>query len=96
LNIISAHVSGGSWQLEDYTRTPVDSASRVASMTVEAVLEKTGPGGRPVTIRNTFSGSRTFLVGSNQSQIELRQREALEWIINDISQKIGQTMFSEF
>lgn len=92
-------ISGGSWQPSARNNDiPTDSASRVVFMSVEAVLQRPDPSGKPQPLvrRHLFSGRRNFLVSSNQAQVELRQREAFEWLISDLGQKIAQTMFSEF
>lgn len=99
MTIKSVSVSGGSWQRS--TRNddiPTDSASRVASITVESVLERPDPSGaaQPLIRRQLFSSRRTFLVSNDQAQVELRQSEAFEWLVSDLGQKIAQTMFSEF
>ncbi len=96
LDIVNVAVSGGSWEVEDDDDSPRNSASRVVSMTVEAVLERPGPEGEPAIRRQRFSGQRTFLVSESQAQVEMRQAEAFQWLVNDISQKISQSMFSEF
>jgi hypothetical protein len=90
-------VVGGSWLSDRNNDLPTDSASRVISLTVEAILERPGPAGGPVLVRRQlFESQRTFLVGSEQAQAELRQREAFQWLVADLGQKIVQTMFSEF
>lgn len=99
LTVAAVNISGGSWQQpereDDYL--PTDSASRVIYLTVEAVLERPNPdGGQPLVRRHLFNGQRTFLVGSDQAQVELRQRAAFQWLAADLGQKIAQTMFSEF
>ncbi len=46
--------------------------------------------------RQRFSGHRTFLVSDSQAQVEMRQAEAFQWLVSDLSQKISQSIFSEF
>lgn len=98
LAVKTVDVAGGSWQPTRNNDLPTDSASRVIYMTVEAVFERPDPagGGQPLVRRHLFNGQRTFLVGNDQSQVELRQREAFQWLAADLGQKIVQTMFSEF
>ncbi|MDR1044618.1 MAG: LPS assembly lipoprotein LptE [Candidatus Adiutrix sp.] len=97
MTIQSVTVTGGAWQSTFNDDQPTDSASRVAYLAVEAVLERPGPeAGQPLIRRHVFNGQRTFLVGSDQSQVDLRQSEALAWLVSDLGQKIAQTMFSEF
>lgn len=96
LNIISVTVTGGAWEVDEDEDSPRNSASRVVNMTVEAVLERPGAAGAPVVRRQRFSGQRTFLVSDSQAQVEMRQAEAFQWLVNDLSQKISQNMFSEF
>ena len=98
MTIQSVALSGGAWQSErNNDDLPTNSASRVATMTVEAVLERPNPkGDQPLIRRHVFQGQRTFLVTDDQPQVELQQNEALSWLISDLGQKIAQTMFSEF
>lgn len=97
MEIKSIDISGGAWNRERNNDIPTNSASRVIYLTVEAVLEKPNPqSGQPVVRRNIFSAQRNFLVNDDQAQVEVRQNEALQKVVSDISQKIAQTMFSEF
>ncbi|UQZ89207.1 hypothetical protein C4J81_08370 [Deltaproteobacteria bacterium Smac51] len=96
MEIVNVAVTGGAWQVDDDDDTPRHSASRVVNMTIEAVLERPGPDGQPIMRRQRFSGQRTFLVSESQAQVEMRQVEAFQWLVNDLGQKISQTMFSEF
>jgi hypothetical protein len=96
LDIVNVTVSGGAWEVEEGDDSPKNSASRVVYMTVEAVLEKPGQDGAPQMRRQRFFGQRTFLVSDSQAQVEMRQAEAFQWLVNDLGQKISQTMFSEF
>jgi len=97
MDIKTVAVSGGSWKSDRNDDLPTNSASRVVSMTVEAVLERPNPdGGQPLVRRHVFNGRRNFLVNDDQAQVELRQNEAFNWLISDLGQKIAQTMFSEF
>ena len=101
VTITSVAVSGGAWDITN-TNTDEDlytnSASRVVNISLEAVLERPNPvgGDAPLVRRHVFNGSRNFLVGSDQLQVELLQQEAFAWLVNDLGQKIAQTMFSEF
>lgn len=97
MEIKSIYVSGGAWKRDRNNDIPTNSASRVIYMTVEAVLERPNPDGeQPLIRRHVFNAQRNFLVNEDQAQVELRQNEAFQWLITDISQKIAQTMFSEF
>lgn len=99
LTIVSVVIGSGSWDVVATTSkdTPEASASRTASITVDASLVRPNPDGdAPVTKRSLFSSSRTYMVGSNPGQVEMQETEALDWIIDDISQKIGLVMFNEF
>lgn len=97
LEIKSVSISGGAWETKRNDDTPLTSASRVVYMSVEAILERPNPaGGEPLVRRNVFLSQRNFLVTSDQAQVELRQNEAFQWVVSDLSQKIAQTMFSEF
>ncbi len=98
LNISRVYISGGSWESLNAEGLPTSSASRVAVVQVQASLERPSAtaGGQPKVRRQGFSSQRNFLVGTSQTQSEQNQREAFNWIIEDLSQKIGQNMFSEF
>lgn len=96
LDIVNVTISGGAWEMDEGNDRPRNSASRVVNITVEAVLERPGVGGVPQMRRQRFSGQRTFLVSDSQAQVEMRQAEAFQWLVNDLGQKISQTMFSEF
>lgn len=97
LTIKHVSISGGAWETRRGDNVPVSSASRVLNVAVEAVLERPNPrGGAPLVRRNTFMSNRTFLVTSEQAQLELQENEAFKWVVSDLGQKISQTMFSEF
>lgn len=96
LDIVNVAVSGGAWEMDNNDDRPKNSASRVVHIAVDAVLEKPGQDGVPQMRRQRFSGQRTFLVSDSQAQVEMRQAEAFQWLVNDLGQKISQTMFSEF
>ena len=97
LEIKHVSISGGAWETTRDDNTPINSASRVVHMSVEAILERPNPeGGQPLVRRNTFISQRNFLVTSEQAQLELQQNEAFKWIASDLGQKISQIMFSEF
>ena len=97
LEIKHVSISGGAWETKRDDNTPINSASRVVHVSVEAILERPGPeGGAPLVRRNVFMSQRNFLVTSEQAQLELQQNEAFKWIVSDLGQKISQIMFSEF
>ena len=97
MEITGINVSGGAWNRERNNDIPTNSASRVIYLTVEAVLERPNPdGGQPLIRRNIFNAQRNFLVNDDQAQVEVRQNEAFQKLVADISQKIAQTLFSEF
>ncbi|MDR0882833.1 MAG: LPS assembly lipoprotein LptE [Candidatus Adiutrix sp.] len=97
MTIQTVSISGGAWTPSRNNDIPTNSASRVIYLTVEAVLERPNPdGGQPLVRRHVFDGTRNFHVSDRQEQVELSQNEAFEWLIDDLSQKIAQTMFSEF
>ena len=97
LRIRHVSISGGAWETRRNDDTPINSASRVVRMSVEAVLEQPNPdGGPPLVRRNVFISQRNFMVTSEQAQLELQQSEAFKWIVADLGQKIAQMMFSEF
>jgi hypothetical protein len=99
MTIVSVTVGSGSWDVISTTSkdTPEASASRTASLTLDASLTRPSPdGGAPVTKRALLSSSRTYMIASNPGQVETQETEALDWIIEDLSQKIGLVMFSEF
>jgi hypothetical protein len=99
LTIVSVTVGSGSWDVAGTTSndTPEASASRTASITVDAALTRPNPqGGAPLSKRSVLTSSRTFMVGFNPLQAEYQEAEALDWILDDIGQKIGLIMFNEF
>ena len=97
MEIKGLYITGGAWNRERNNDIPTNSASRVIYLTVEAVLEQPDPeGGQPLVRRNTFNAQRNFLVAEDQAQVEVRQNEAFHKLVEDISQKIAQTLFSEF
>lgn len=99
VHIRSVIVSGGSWDRgSDVAAFSTRSASRVVSVSVEAAFTRPDPAGgqEPSVLRRIFSSSRTFLVDSNQSQVDLLQQQAFDWVLEDLSQTIAQNMFSEF
>ena len=87
------HVSGGAWNpySSEYD-LPAVSASRVVSLTVEAVLEKANAPSR----RQVFSSHRNFYINDNENQTQLLEEEAFAWVVADLAQKIAQNLFSEF
>jgi hypothetical protein len=107
LNISRVDVSGGAW---DPNRNEYDlpraSVSRTVSLTVEAVLEKTGATGAGATgageagvtsaRRMIFTGDRKFYVNENESQTQVLEENAFNWVLADLAQKIAQSIFSEF
>ncbi len=99
VHIRSVIVSGGSWDRGSSAAAfSTRSASRVVSVSVEAVFTRPDPAGgqEPLVRRRLFSSSRSFLVDSNQSQVDLLQQQAFDWVLEDLSQTIAQNMFSEF
>ncbi|MDR1546605.1 MAG: LPS assembly lipoprotein LptE [Deltaproteobacteria bacterium] len=99
LTITSVVVGSGSWDVVGrYANdVPEASSSRTASVTVNATLTKDDPGGGPPkTAQSSFSSSRSYVVSPNQGQVEMQEAEALDWIIDDISEKIGLVLFNEF
>jgi hypothetical protein len=98
LAIIGVSISGGAWNpnRNEYD-LPSASASRVVSLSVEAVLERPAPeGGRPRTLHRRFAGSRNFYVTDDENQARMMEEEAFDWVVADLAQKIAQNMFSEF
>lgn len=98
MEIKTVHIAGGAWRRDDDDDdTPTNSASRVIYLTVEAILERPNPeGGQPLVRRNVFNARRNFLVNEDQAQVDVMQNEAFQKLVADISQKIAQTLFSEF
>jgi len=97
LEIKNVSITGGAWETRRGDNVPINSASRVINISVEAVLERPNPkGGAPLVRRNTFISRRNFLVTSEQAYMELQENEAIKWVVSDLGQKIAQTMFSEF
>jgi hypothetical protein len=99
LSIISVVLGSGSWEVlpASYSEVPEASASRTASVSVEAVFTRRDPDtGLPFSKRQVFSSSRTFVVTQIQGQVEMQENEALARIIDDISQNIAMIMFTEF
>jgi hypothetical protein len=104
LAIIGVDISGGAWDPDrsDYD-LPTASASRVISLTVEGVLEKTGETGTVSARRLVFSSSRNFYVntsdfypGAGEHQTGVLEEEAFAWVLADLAQKIAQGFFAEF
>jgi hypothetical protein len=99
LTITSVVVGSGSWDVLENRDSdlPETSASRTATVTLEAVLTRPSQKeGVPVSSRRNFASSRTYLVGASQGQAAMQEEEALDWIIEDISQKVALLMFNEF
>jgi hypothetical protein len=99
LTITSVAVGSGSWDVIGTSSrdTPEASSSRTASVTVDASLTRPGPkGAPPITKRQYFYSYRTYMVSQNLGQSEMQESEALNWALEDISQKIGSVMFNEF
>jgi hypothetical protein len=99
MTIVSVTVGSGSWDVVGTSSkdTPEASASRTASLTVDATFTRPDPaGGPPLSKRSLFSSSRNYVVSSNQGLVETQEAEALDWILDDIGQKIGLVMFNEF
>lgn len=96
LEITQVTVYGGAWQVTPGADRPESSASRVLEVSVEAVLEKPSPDGRPQSKRARFVEQRNFLVSGDQHVVGVYENEALDKLTEDISQKITQTLFSEF
>jgi hypothetical protein len=100
LTIVSVTVGSGSWDVVKTSswETPEASASRTASMTVEATLVRPDPAGgaAPLTRSAVLSSSRAYMVSPIAGVVESQEAEALDWIIGDITEKIGQVMFNEF
>ncbi|MDR0354394.1 MAG: LPS assembly lipoprotein LptE [Deltaproteobacteria bacterium] len=98
LTITSVRIGSGSWDVEinpSNRDTPSASSSRTAAVAVQAVLTTPESGGS-VTKTRSFYSYRTYMVTLIQGQVETQEAEALDWVINDISEKIGATMFTEF
>ena len=97
LAITRVAVGGGAWSPygSEYD-LPKKSASRVVSLTTEAVLEKTGPDGSVSARRAVFSSHRNFYVNEDDSLTQLLEAEAFNWVLADLGQKIAQSLFSEF
>jgi hypothetical protein len=99
LTITSVAVGSGSWEPVETTSRdiPEASSSRTAGISVMATLTRPNPeGGPPLVKTNKFYNYRTYLVSRDQGQVELQEAEALDWVISDISQKVGAIMFNEF
>ncbi|MDR2301540.1 MAG: hypothetical protein LBF38_05830 [Deltaproteobacteria bacterium] len=99
LTITSVAVGSGSWEPVETTSRdiPEASSSRTAAVSVMATLSRPNPdGGAPLVKSSQFYNYRTYLVSRDQGQVELQEAEALDWVISDISQKIGAIMFNEF
>jgi outer membrane lipopolysaccharide assembly protein LptE/RlpB len=97
LNITNVAVSGGAW---DPNRNkydlPTASASRMVNLTVEATLEKPGETGTPSSRRVRVSSHRTYYINNEQSRTTLSEDEHGNWVLEDLAQKITQSIFSEF
>ncbi|MDR1487805.1 MAG: LPS assembly lipoprotein LptE [Deltaproteobacteria bacterium] len=98
LNIVSVAVGSGSWDVVGTSSkdTPEASSSRTASVTVDAQLTRPDSKGAAISKRQQFYSYRTYMVSQNMGQVEMQEAEALNWVLEDISQKIGLMMFSEF
>ncbi|MDR0622537.1 MAG: LPS assembly lipoprotein LptE [Deltaproteobacteria bacterium] len=99
LTITSVAVGSGSWEPVQTTsrEIPEASSSRTAGVSVMATLTRPNPdGGAPLVKTSQFYNYRTYLVSRDQGQVEMQEAEALDWVIDDISQKIGAIMFNEF
>jgi hypothetical protein len=99
LTINSVSVGSGSWEPVETTsrEIPEASSSRTAGVSVKATLTRPNPdGGSPLVKSSQFYNYRTYLVSRDQGQVEMQEAEALDWIISDISEKIGAVMFTEF
>jgi len=97
LSVTGVSVSGGAWNpsRSEYD-LPVASASRVASLTVEARLEKTDETGAVSARRLVVSSHRNFYVNEIENQTQLLEEEAFNWVLDDLAQKIAQGLFAEF
>ncbi|MDR1309464.1 MAG: LPS assembly lipoprotein LptE [Deltaproteobacteria bacterium] len=99
LTITSVAVGSGSWEpIGTSSRdTPEASSSRTAGVSIMATLTRPNPDGGPPLVKSSrFYSYRTYMVSLNQGQVETQEAEALDWILDDISQKIGAVMFNEF
>jgi hypothetical protein len=99
LTITSVAVGSGSWEPVETTsrEIPEASSSRTAGISVMATLTRPNPDGGPPLVKNSqFYNYRTYLVSRVQGQVEMQEAEALDWVISDISEKIGSVMFNEF
>ena len=97
LAITRVGISGGAWNpnRNEYD-LPEASASRVISLTAEAVLEKPGENGAGSARRLLVSSHRNFYVNDDEYQTQLLESEAFNWVLADLAQKITQGLFSEF
>jgi outer membrane lipopolysaccharide assembly protein LptE/RlpB len=97
LTITQVDVSGGAWNpgRSEYD-LPTASVSRTISLTVEAVLEKTGETGGAPARRRIFTGHRNFYVNENEYQTQVLEGNAFNWVLADLAQKVAQSIFAEF
>jgi hypothetical protein len=100
MTITQVVVGSGSWDIvRTHDReTPEASSSRDVRVTVDVEFVRPGPepGSPPLINRAKFASRRTYLVGRLQGQVEMQEAEALAWIMEDLSQKIGLVLFNEF
>jgi hypothetical protein len=98
LGITSVVLGSGSWEVvtASGSEVPESSSSRTATVYVEAVFTRKNAEGLPYAKRREFSSSRTFVVTPNQNQSEMQEAEALNRVLEDISQKVAMIMFTEF
>ncbi|MDR2199297.1 MAG: LPS assembly lipoprotein LptE [Deltaproteobacteria bacterium] len=99
LSIVSVVLGSASWELvpSSSSEVPEASASRTASVNVEAVFTRKNPrDGLPKSKRQVFSSSRTFVVSNIQGQVEMQEAQALSRVVDDITRKIAMIMFTEF
>ena len=107
MTITRVDVGGGAWNpgRNEYD-LPTASASRVITLAVEAVLEKSGiagtgtagagAAGTASARRLRVSSHRIFYVNDDEYQTQLLESDAFNWVLTDLAQKITQGLFSEF
>ncbi|MDR2353520.1 MAG: LPS assembly lipoprotein LptE [Deltaproteobacteria bacterium] len=98
LNILSVVIGSSSWEVFDSgSEIPEASSSRTASVNIEVLFTRPNDNdGNPVTRRILLTSSRTYVVSTNQEQVVAQENAALEWIVNDLSQKVAMGLFTEF
>jgi hypothetical protein len=98
LTITQVDVSGGAWNPDSRGEydMPTASVSRTVSLTVEAVLEKTGEAGAASARRLLFTGHRNFYVNEDEYQTQVLEGNAFNWVLADLAQKVTQSIFAEF